>query len=324
MKLFLCHSTHDKPLVREVARFLPRELQTWIDEREIHIAQDLHEAIADGIAHSAFLVAFLTDASLQSSWVANELELAFAREHKREVVYILPVVIHPLTRDMPALLAERRYASLRSRDERDVAQLARDIAEAALHWTCESDPFLHAFRDLTPLMIAAAGRSSQEAAIIATHAIPMLSSSFTAEFRRTVLGEAGIHTSPDWLASSMRFVAQYIQLKPDAALVGTWLRTPLEQAFLVGYTCAKLRRPIFSIQANQGEIDVVRLVALAEEVARSASQDRIVALGAGEAMSATMSILLVVSEGLEDHVHPFLKAAAWWGINYAIAEERYG
>ena len=146
MKVFLCHSSQDKPLVREVARALPSGVSVWLDEREIHTGQGLLSAISDGIKTSGFIIAFLTDASLTSDWVQRELRIALTKEEQSRRVCILPVLVQPVRTKLPEFLSDRSYLTITSMSARELKAAGEKIAEEVCYWVCRSDTFCRLLR----------------------------------------------------------------------------------------------------------------------------------------------------------------------------------
>lgn len=117
--IFICHSSRDKPFVRELADRLASDgVDSWIDEMEIRVGDSLHENINGGLAKSDFLVVVLSSSSVESQWVRNELSSAASLEKLRDQgVFILPALLEPC--EVPPLLLDRRYANFA--EDRDAA-----------------------------------------------------------------------------------------------------------------------------------------------------------------------------------------------------------
>ena len=70
VKVFLSHSSKDKPFVRELADFLSRDgqIKVWLDEREIAPGQNIVSRIEDGL-EADFILLILSPDSVDSNWV---------------------------------------------------------------------------------------------------------------------------------------------------------------------------------------------------------------------------------------------------------------
>lgn len=112
-KVFLSHSHADKSFARQLANDLADAGHfVWVDEAEILLGDSLIEKIAEGIRQVDFLAALLSHASVNSSWVKRELEIAINREIADKKIFVLPVLIDDAT--LPDFLAGKMYADFRS------------------------------------------------------------------------------------------------------------------------------------------------------------------------------------------------------------------
>jgi hypothetical protein len=323
MNVFLCHSSVDKPLVREVARTFPAGISVWLDEREIRTGQDISAAIGAGILSSGFLLVFLSDASLGSRWVQRELRLAIANEGRTQNLYILPVLVEPVTAKLPKFLSGRNYATLVGRTERDIRELGKRIADDICYWTCRSDIFCAALRAHYRAATALAAKSSSEAALLVDATVPKLLATFEAVFEKSVLGRRKKTLPPLWLIQCAHAAAHHmLHRNENNALLGREFAQSVHQAFLVGYYCAEVRRRIFSIPLLRAPIDGATLSSVVDAVISEVREGSL-PIGAIQANDATQSILSTVPIGAENEVaRSVLRESAWLGGIYAVAEER--
>lgn len=113
--VFLCHSSQDKPFVREVGRMIEKYgAEVWIDEAEIGIGESIITKISEAIQRIDFVVAFISTDSIRSQWVRKELGMSMAEEISSGFNKVLPVVIDEC--DVPFYLLDKRYCDLRNRD----------------------------------------------------------------------------------------------------------------------------------------------------------------------------------------------------------------
>lgn len=78
MKLFLSHSSIDKPVVTQVWERLG-PFCSWIDQAEIDVGDIILEKITEGIEQATHFILFWSKSSAQSNWVKLELHMAFIR-----------------------------------------------------------------------------------------------------------------------------------------------------------------------------------------------------------------------------------------------------
>jgi len=88
-KIFLCHSSDDKPFVRRLANELKSfGVDVWFDEWEMKVGDSLREKIERGISKSSYLGIILSKKSTRSKWVRREINAAFAKELQSNKIFI--------------------------------------------------------------------------------------------------------------------------------------------------------------------------------------------------------------------------------------------
>ncbi|NUY81893.1 toll/interleukin-1 receptor domain-containing protein [Flavobacterium sp. MAH-1] len=107
-RIFLSHTSTDKPFVRKLAADLRLNGHTvWIDEAEINIGDSLIAKIREGLDSVDFVAAVLSKASIESEWVTKELDIASNREIKEKRVFVLPLIIEHVK--LPGFLEGKLY-----------------------------------------------------------------------------------------------------------------------------------------------------------------------------------------------------------------------
>lgn len=107
-KIFLSHTSTDKPFVRKLAADLRNNGHTvWIDEAEINIGDSLIGKIREGLESVDYVAVVLSKASIQSEWVKKEVEIASNKEIKERRVVVLPLIIENVA--MPGFLEGKLY-----------------------------------------------------------------------------------------------------------------------------------------------------------------------------------------------------------------------
>jgi membrane-associated protease RseP (regulator of RpoE activity) len=102
MKVFLSHSSIDKPFVRAFAKVLKENgIDYWLDESELNFGDSLIRKVSESIDSVTHVVAFLSRHSVQSSWVKFELELADTGEIQGKRITVIPVLIEPCEIPIP-------------------------------------------------------------------------------------------------------------------------------------------------------------------------------------------------------------------------------
>ena len=112
-KVFISHSSIDKPFVRRLVSDLQSDsVSIWLNEIELKVGDSLRQKIEHGIQQSSWLLVVLSHNSVNSPWVQQELNAAFALELSRQKVFILPVVIDNCP--IPLFLRDKVYADFRT------------------------------------------------------------------------------------------------------------------------------------------------------------------------------------------------------------------
>lgn len=116
--VFLSHAHEDKPFARKRAGDLRREGHAvWLDEAEIKIGDSLIDKISEGLKEVDYVAAVLSHHSVQSPWVAKELEVASNREISERRVVVLPLLIDDV--EMPGFLVGKLYGDFRNDEAYD-------------------------------------------------------------------------------------------------------------------------------------------------------------------------------------------------------------
>jgi hypothetical protein len=107
-RVFLSHSSKDKPIVRRIHQALHAQvtIDAFLDERELRVGDQLDPVLEKAIAESDYLLAILSASSYASHWFWKEFE--FAKQHH---VPILPLRIDDA--DVPSALSGIVYDDLR-------------------------------------------------------------------------------------------------------------------------------------------------------------------------------------------------------------------
>lgn len=69
MRIFLSHSSRQKPLVREVKKYLPEHINEWIDEKDLLVGDEI-DADAD------FVILFIDSYAVESAWATSAQDRA--------------------------------------------------------------------------------------------------------------------------------------------------------------------------------------------------------------------------------------------------------
>jgi len=107
-KIFLSHTSKDKPFVRQLSNDLSLfGISSWIDEAEIAFGESLIKKIQQSIESVALVVVVISKNSINSNWVETELEMAIQLEIEGRKNFVVPIVIDDI--EIPLILRRKRY-----------------------------------------------------------------------------------------------------------------------------------------------------------------------------------------------------------------------
>src|SRR5690349_5788526 len=114
LRVFLSHSSQDKPFVRQLANFLERGdlAEPWLDEREIAPGENIVLKVQEGLENAHVALVILSPASVASNWVSEEWTAKFWQQVKSGKVTVVPVLYQDCK--IPALLQNKKYFDLRT------------------------------------------------------------------------------------------------------------------------------------------------------------------------------------------------------------------
>ncbi|MCK4798293.1 MAG: toll/interleukin-1 receptor domain-containing protein [Spirochaetes bacterium] len=117
--IFLCHSHEDKKFVRKLAVDLKKNgIKVWIDEAEILVGDNAIKKIGEGIKSSDYLGVVISEASVKSNWVQNELSIALTTEIAKNEDKVLPLLIGKIEdSSIPTELIHKLYADFRKEED---------------------------------------------------------------------------------------------------------------------------------------------------------------------------------------------------------------
>jgi hypothetical protein len=110
---FLCHSSADKDMVREIAKvFAAAGISYWLDEEQIKYGQGVIEKIEDGLNRSRYVIPCVSANLATSGWTRGEysaiLNAEFSGDPSRTVI---PLVLDESdAENVPLLLRDKKRA----------------------------------------------------------------------------------------------------------------------------------------------------------------------------------------------------------------------
>jgi len=112
-KVFISHSSIDKPFVRKLKRDLNLNyVNTWVDEDEMFPGDSLIQKLKVGLADSTHFIIVLSPKSVESEWVEMELDNALEQVEESTIEKIIPILYRKC--NIPESLEGTLYANLSS------------------------------------------------------------------------------------------------------------------------------------------------------------------------------------------------------------------
>jgi hypothetical protein len=125
-KVFLSHSSRDKPVVTRIAQDLQAKgIKVWLDAWEILAGDSFIQRIQEGLHGADFIVLALSPHAVGSGWTEKEWQSRLDREIRTRQVRIIPILLEDC--DIPALLSDKHYADFRDDYEIGLATLVKAI-----------------------------------------------------------------------------------------------------------------------------------------------------------------------------------------------------
>lgn len=113
MRIFISYSNVDKKFVNELAQKLKiYGVSVWYDDWEIKVGDSIVDKVYAGLEKSDALVIVLSNESVKSKWVKEELNTAIIKKIQDNNIIILPVLKEEC--EIPISLKQLKYADFRS------------------------------------------------------------------------------------------------------------------------------------------------------------------------------------------------------------------
>ena len=130
MKVFISHSSKDKPFARKLdAALVSNGVDVFLDEKEIKIGDSIPDAIYEALERSTHVIYVISSNSVDSKWVSEELAIAKMKEKSDSGIKILPCIIDDV--DIPFGVKHVKYCNcLKWYDYSEFTQSVKQILDA--------------------------------------------------------------------------------------------------------------------------------------------------------------------------------------------------
>ncbi len=132
MKIFLSHASPSKARVRRLVAGLPRHVDLWLDQDELSVGYRFGRHIESAIAEECdFMVVFLDEAALASTWVKKEVALGLQREADLDRSFVIPVLLDDVFARIAEVgpLGDRLYLQAWDTSEAGDVRAAQQLSE---------------------------------------------------------------------------------------------------------------------------------------------------------------------------------------------------
>ena len=107
-KIFLSSSSKDKAITQIIYDYLKKnDCQVWYGENEIKPGDILVQVISNAIHESNIMIVLISENSIDSSWVMNELQTGILKQINDKSIKVIPIVIGNVT--VPSFLNQILY-----------------------------------------------------------------------------------------------------------------------------------------------------------------------------------------------------------------------
>lgn len=126
-KAFISYSHADRDEVIPLASYFDRlGLQVWMDTKDLTGGDSIVEAVSEAISAADIYVVCLSPASVGSTWVRHELDLAMSLKVERGSPHVLPILLAKT--EIPVVLKGRFYIDVSSSEDAGRAEIQRFVS----------------------------------------------------------------------------------------------------------------------------------------------------------------------------------------------------
>ena len=134
----MCHSSKQRLFVKELKKYLPYQINVWIDEMEIVVGENITFSITKAIQECDFFIAVIDEYSLKSGWVQIEIELALKREEELGRIFFLPIVIDQNSWETVEneKIKSKKYLYCSDFNDSNIVSVANELISEIFSWLC--------------------------------------------------------------------------------------------------------------------------------------------------------------------------------------------
>ena len=131
MKVFISHTSADKESATVIGeRLLHHGVDVWLDSWEMYPGDSLYDKIEKGMKEVDAFIILLSQASLESSWVRDEMKIALERRRREPSFRIVPILLEKV--DPPSFLLDIIYIEWMDKTDESLHSLLRALKKIDL------------------------------------------------------------------------------------------------------------------------------------------------------------------------------------------------
>lgn len=134
--IFISYSSKDKEFALQIVEAFKRVGYTvWLDDMDILVGEDIVRKVFHGIRECRFFVVILSENSVRSHWVQEEISSARLLELEKGQTVVLPLVISD-NLNLPAALRHKKHLKMSEKNiQEGMRKLLESIVLLSLHGT---------------------------------------------------------------------------------------------------------------------------------------------------------------------------------------------
>jgi len=122
MKIFISHASEDKWFTDQLVALMDQhDIAVWYDKIDICVGDQFIQKIHDGLDESSHLAIILSEHSIRSRWVREELDTFYQGLVEGHKAKILPLVLDDVWQQAPNFLKKFTYADFRTSTKKALA-----------------------------------------------------------------------------------------------------------------------------------------------------------------------------------------------------------
>jgi hypothetical protein len=131
-RMFISYAGDDRPFVEKLAADLnERKITCWYDRNNMAVGESFYDHVLESMESCKFLGVVVSENTIASSWVAQEIEKAIQLEITSRDFKILPILVEGDHALIPAGIRDKQFADFRTDYEAGIRQLCHRLAGIA-------------------------------------------------------------------------------------------------------------------------------------------------------------------------------------------------